>query len=129
MCRKSNTNWPPRASAEGGAGTAFRLLLALALVLAPLLARPVLGWPGVAAAAIPLCAADGGMRLVPDPATPAPPPHAHCEACLAAAPALPVPAIALPHPAAHPVRAAGLAAPPIPPAAPAAPRARAPPTA
>ncbi|MCO6414684.1 hypothetical protein JYK14_00625 [Siccirubricoccus sp. KC 17139] len=66
------------------------LLLTLALLLAPFGAlRPV------AAALLPICTAEGGVRLVPDPDAPAPPHAVHCDACLVAAPALPVPPILL----------------------------------
>ena len=67
-----------------------RPLLALALLLGP---------PGVRqaapAATIVVCAAEGGVKQVPDPSAPAAPAHAHCDACLVAPPAMPVPAAGL----------------------------------
>jgi hypothetical protein len=70
-----------------------RALLALALLLAPLGV-----WRAVPAAATPVCAAEGGVRLLPDPFAPALPPAGHCDACLIATPALPVPPPAAPVP-------------------------------
>ncbi|WP_165943403.1 hypothetical protein [Roseicella aquatilis] len=88
-----------------------RALLALALLLAPFgigQAAPV--------ATLPICGADGGLRHLPDPAAPALPAHAHCDACLVAPPALPVPEPALrpplPVPLAWAAASARRAAPP-----------------
>jgi hypothetical protein len=64
----------------------LRALLALALLLAPL----GTGW-APPAAATPICTAAGGMRLVPDPFAPLAAPAQHCDACIIASPALPVP--------------------------------------
>jgi hypothetical protein len=75
-----------------------RGLLALVLLLAPLGA-----WRAAPAAGLPVCTADGGVRLVPDPAVPDPTApgalgHGHCDACLVVPPALPVPPGAAWHP-------------------------------
>ncbi|GGC51550.1 hypothetical protein GCM10011504_32480 [Siccirubricoccus deserti] len=75
--------------ARGLCTTLPRALLALALLLAPLGT-----WWAAPATAMPVCAAEGGVRLVPDPFAP-PPPAGHCDACLIATPALPVPPPAL----------------------------------
>jgi|GEM_PF-5885536 len=117
MCRRWSTSlpeavWPPkgrmrepaaRSREAAGRGArcrlAGRVLLAVALLLAPLS-----GWWGVPAAAMPICAADGGVRHVPDPLAPAAPSHPLCDACLAVPPALPAVAPPIPLP-----RAAGLA--------------------
>ncbi|WP_187830379.1 hypothetical protein [Siccirubricoccus phaeus] len=81
-----------------------RLLLALALLLEPF------GAPHpVAAALLTICAAEGGVRLVPDPDAPALPAALHCDACLVAVPALPVPP-----PRLAPPREAGRLPPPAP---------------
>ena len=85
MCRRWSTSWPRVVA---------RALLALALLLAPLA-----GWQAAPAATIAICAADGGAKQVPDPLAPAAPAHVHCEACLVAPPALPVPAAWLRPPA------------------------------
>jgi hypothetical protein len=92
----------------------LRALLALALLLAPLGA-----WRAAPAAAMPVCAAEGGVRLVPDPFAPSEPPARHCDACLTASPALPVPppAMLLPR-ALGPAWAAALPGRPAPPALP-----------
>ncbi|MFC7475754.1 hypothetical protein ACFQS7_15380 [Dankookia sp. GCM10030260] len=67
-----------------------RALLALALLLGPLAGRQA-----APAATIPVCTAEGGTRQLPDPLAPAVPAHVHCDACLVAPPALPVPAAGL----------------------------------
>ncbi|MDO9708795.1 hypothetical protein [Paracraurococcus lichenis] len=69
---------------------AGRVLLALALLLAPLTGQRA------ASATMPVCTADGGVRHVPDPFAPAP--HGHCDACLVVPAALPVPPVALRRP-------------------------------
>jgi hypothetical protein len=71
-----------------------RALLALALLLVPLGT-----WQAAPAATIAVCAAGGGVKQVPDPSAPAAPAHVHCDACLVAPPALPVPAAGLRPPA------------------------------
>jgi hypothetical protein len=68
-------------------------MLAVALLLAPLGA-----WQAAPAATIAVCAADGGAKRVPDPLAPVAPAHVHCEACLVAPPALPVPPAGLRRP-------------------------------
>jgi hypothetical protein len=93
----------------------LRALLAVALLLAPLGA-----WRAAPATAMPVCVAEGGVRLVPDPFAPPAPPTGHCDACLLAPPALPVPPLAAVVPmatglawaAALPGRPAPLALPP-----------------
>ena len=106
-----------------------RGFLALALLLAPLGI-----WHSAPAATMPICAAEGGVKQVPDPLAPTPlppagPAHAHCDACLAAPPALPVPDVALRIPASIGLARAGQAARrPAPPALPPE-QARAPPAA
>jgi len=85
-----------------------RAILALALLLAPLGA-----WRAAPAAGLPICTADGGVRLVPDPEAPALPAATHCDACLLATPALPLPPLGL----ALPLGRALAALPPIAPAA------------
>jgi hypothetical protein len=99
MCRRWNTSWREP-------GVIQRLLLALALLLAPLGA-----WQAAPAATMPVCNAEGGVRLVPfDPAAPALSPHAHCDACLVAPPALPAPPAVLQPPRAGSLAWAGNAA-------------------
>ena len=89
MCRKWSTTWR-EARGLTARRLAGRLLLALALLLAPLGA-----WQVSPAATIAICAAGGGAKQVPDPLAPAAPAHAHCYACLVAPPAMPVPAAGL----------------------------------
>jgi hypothetical protein len=84
MCRRWSTSWPRVVA---------RALLALALLLAPLA-----GWQAAPAATIAICAAGGGAKQVPDPLAPAAPAHVHCNACVIAPPALPVPAAGLHRP-------------------------------
>lgn len=92
MCRRWSTSLPDLRLTG-------RVLLALALLLAPLSA-----WRAASAATMPICAADGGVRHVPDPLAPAAPSHALCDACLVVPPALPAVAPPVPLP-----RAAGFA--------------------
>lgn len=117
MCRRWSTSWrdagrrraasPAGVTTQRGHGTGApgctrlltRALLALALLLVPLAGRPM-----APAATIAICAAEGGVKQVPDPAAPAAPAHVHCDACLIAPPALPVPPAGLGLP-----RAIGLA--------------------
>ncbi|WP_431271337.1 hypothetical protein [Dankookia sp. P2] len=97
MCRRWSTSWPEARDGAARTLTArltLRLLLGLALLLAPLAARQV-----APVATIPVCTAEGGVRHIPDPLAPAVPGHDHCEACLAGPPALPVPAAGLRPPA------------------------------
>ena len=97
MCRRWSTSWhEARGAAVGGLTArllAGRLVLALALLLAPLAK-----WQAAPAATIAICAAGGGARQVPDPSVPAAPAHVHCDACLVAPPAMPVPAAGLRRP-------------------------------
>jgi hypothetical protein len=114
----------PVGRSPGAAVLAARVLLALALLLAPFGA-----WQAAPAATMPICSADGGVRQVPDPLAPALPAHAHCEACLAAPPALPAPPVLLRAPfAPGQIRLAAAARHPAPPALPPE-QARAPPAA
>mgnify|MGYP006976760338 CR=1 FL=1 len=85
MCRRWNTSLPDFRLTG-------RILLALALLLAPFSAQ------SPPAATMPICAADGGVRHVPDPLAPAGPAHALCDACLVVPPALPAMAPPLPLP-------------------------------
>jgi hypothetical protein len=80
----------PGASALRRSALAVRALLALALLIAPFGTGHALP-----ASAMPICAAEGGTRLLPDPLAPAFPLHAHCDACLVAPPALPAPLVVL----------------------------------
>lgn len=97
MCRRWNTSLPDLRLTG-------RVLLALALLLAPVL-------PGRAApaAAMPICAADGGVRHAPDPLAPAAPSHNLCDACLVVPPALPAVAPPIPLPCAAGLAWAGAA--------------------
>ena len=115
MCRRWSTSWPEAVA---------RAWLALALLLAPLGA-----WSAPPVATIAICAAEGGIRHVPDPLAPATPAHAHCDACLAAPPALPVPPAGLRHPASIGLPWAACVAPHPAPAALPPEQARAPPAA
>lgn len=103
-----------------------RALIVLALLFAPLLS-PAGGRLAMPAAAMPICLAGGGIRLVPDPMAPALPAPVHCDACLATPPTLPVPPTTLrrtgPLRQGWPVGAAQRPAPSVPPR----PQARAPP--
>lgn len=92
MCRRWSTSWHEVRGRAASRLTA-RLLLGLALLLAPLGA-----WRTAPAATIPVCAAEGGVRHVPDPLAPAAPAHLHCDACLVAPPAMPVPEAGLRRP-------------------------------
>jgi hypothetical protein len=89
MCRRWSTSWPSLPA---------RALLALALLLAPLIAPLVAIGQAAPALTIAICTAGGEAKQVPDPLAPAAPTHVHCEACVVAPPAMPVPSAVLRRP-------------------------------